>query len=57
MPNLPSDHINEIVEVDFPTELAVSTFYQLLSQMTLLGSAIFHKYIIVRLLSFTNWNT
>src|SRR6266540_2440414 len=53
MPNLPSDHVNEIVEVDFPTELAVSTFYQLLSQMTLLGSTIFHKCTIVRLLSFT----
>jgi hypothetical protein len=34
MPNLPSDYINEIAEVDFPTELAVSIFYQLLSQMT-----------------------
>ncbi|CAI2175070.1 2703_t:CDS:2 [Funneliformis geosporum] len=56
MPKLPSDHINEIVEVDFPTELAVSTFYQLLSQMTLLGSTIFHKCTIVRLLSFTDWN-
>ncbi|CAG8547852.1 6106_t:CDS:2, partial [Funneliformis caledonium] len=56
MPNLPSDHINEIVEVDFPKELSVSTFYQLLSQMTLLGSAIFHKCTIVRLLSFTDWN-
>lgn len=56
MPNLPSDHINEIVEVDFPTELGVSTFYQLLGQMTLLGSTIFHKCTIVRLLSFTEWN-
>ena len=52
MPNLPSDYINEIAEVDFPTELAVSIFYQLLSQMTLLGSAIFYKYIIIHLLSF-----
>ena len=52
MPNLPSDYINEIVEVDFPTELAVSIFYQLLNQMTLLGSTIFHKYIIIHLLSF-----
>ena len=52
MPNLPSDYINEIVKVDFPTELAVSIFYQLLSQMTLLGSVIFHKYIIIHLLSF-----
>jgi hypothetical protein len=56
MPNLPSDHINEIVEVDFPTNLGVSTFYQLLGQMTLLGSTIFHKCTIVRLLSFTEWN-
>ncbi|RIA96241.1 hypothetical protein C1645_815690 [Glomus cerebriforme] len=56
MSHLPSDHINEIVEVDFPTELAVSTFYQLLSQMTLLGSTIFHKCTIVRLLSFDDWN-
>ena len=52
MPNLPSDHINEIVEVDFPIELAVSIFYQLLSQMILLGSTIFHTYIITHLLSF-----
>jgi hypothetical protein len=56
MPNLPSDHIKEIVDVDFSSELAVSTFYQLLSQMTLLGSTIFHKCTIVRLLSFTDWN-
>ncbi|CAG8555157.1 6984_t:CDS:2, partial [Diversispora eburnea] len=36
MPYISSDHINDIMEVDYPKDLSVSTFYQLLSQMRLL---------------------
>ncbi|CAG8444671.1 4165_t:CDS:1 [Acaulospora colombiana] len=56
MPYLPSDHINDIIEVDFPKDLSVSTFYQLLSQMTLLGQSVFSKCTILRLLSISEWN-
>ncbi|CAG8527592.1 13488_t:CDS:2 [Acaulospora morrowiae] len=56
MPYFPSDHINDIVEVDFPKDLSVSTFYQLLSQMTLLGQGVFNKCTILRMLSVGEWN-
>ncbi|CAG8556549.1 4761_t:CDS:2, partial [Cetraspora pellucida] len=56
MPHLPSDRISDIIEVDFPTDFAMSTFYQLLSQMTLLGPHVFTKCTILRMMSFSEWN-
>ncbi|CAG8534156.1 11558_t:CDS:2, partial [Dentiscutata heterogama] len=56
MPHLPSDRISDVIEVDFPTDFAMSTFYQLLSQMTLLGPHVFTKCTILRMMSFSEWN-
>ncbi|CAG8778613.1 16516_t:CDS:2 [Gigaspora margarita] len=56
MPHLPSDRISDIIEVDFPTDFAMPTFYQLLSQMTLLGPHVFTKCTILRMMSFSEWN-
>ncbi|KAG9287091.1 hypothetical protein G9A89_000985 [Geosiphon pyriformis] len=56
MPHLPSDRITDICEIDFPTELRISTFYQLRAHLPLLGPNIYLKCVILRMLSFREWN-
>nr|CAG8457270.1 9946_t:CDS:2 [Entrophospora candida]CAG8470954.1 7830_t:CDS:2 [Entrophospora candida] len=41
--SLPSDRITDIIEVDFPRDLSISMFYQLLSQMNTIGVQIFKQ--------------
>ncbi|CAJ0745145.1 6060_t:CDS:2 [Entrophospora sp. SA101] len=54
--SLPSDRITDIIEVDFPRDLSIPMFYQLLSQMNTIGVQIFKQCTILKFVSFAEWN-
>ncbi|CAH1763063.1 11799_t:CDS:10 [Entrophospora sp. SA101] len=52
----PSDRIMDIIKVDFPRDLSIPIFYQLLSQMDTIGAQMFKQCTILKFVSFTEWN-
>ncbi|CAJ0907080.1 16053_t:CDS:2 [Entrophospora sp. SA101] len=50
------DRITDIIEVDFPRDLSIPMFYQLLSQMNTIGVQIFKQCTILKFVSFAEWN-